>query len=353
MADDHDLRGTTGWVVRPDVWLERAGRAVLGPERVELLRAIEQGHSISEAARRLGISYRKAWLLVDDMNAAAGVPLVVARTGGTQGGGAKLTEEGRQALTLFMDAAQRLGQAATQVGTGGAAAPNTVHLAAAVSLEEVLGQLLGDYTRQRPSVRVRVIFGASDELADRLLAGSPADLFLSAAPAPLDRLAAAGLLGPDQPVLLAANALAGLAPPGRAAGVRRPQDLLRPQVGRLALAAASTPLGGYTKAFLQAEGLYERLLPRTLIVDNARAVVDALRAGQADAGLCYSSAARWAGCRVLFCVRRPPAPIRYAGAVLRHAPHVAEARRLLTFLAADATHRFRRCGFLPLPRRRA
>jgi molybdate transport system substrate-binding protein len=352
MARGDDLPGAAGWAVRPDVWLERAGRAVLGPERVALLRAIEQGHSISEAARRVGMSYRKAWLLVDDINAAAGVPLVAARTGGAGGGGATLTDHGRAALAAFMDAQDRLGQAAAGVlRTGAPVARDALHVAAAVSLEEVLGQLLGDYSRCRPGVRVRVVFGASDELADHLLAGGPADLFLAASQGPLDRLAAQGLLGPGVPVLLAANALALLAAVGRAPPVRRPQDLLRPEVGRVAMAGASTPLGGYTRAFLEAHGLYEAVLARAVVVDNARAVVDSLRAGQADLGLAYGSAARWAGCRVLFRVRRPPAPIRYVGAVLHQARQPAEARRLLEFITSTAAaRRFRRCGFLALPR---
>ena len=87
-----------------------------------------------------------------------------------------------------------------------------------------------------------------------------------------------------------------------------------------------------------------------LFVDHSRAVVAAVQAGQADVGLVYHSAtATAAGCRVLFRVRRPPAAIRYAGAVVQHAPQPEEAQRFLEFLAsAHAAPRFRRCGFLPV-----
>lgn len=90
-----------GWGVRVRVWVERDGRKVLGPGRVELLTLIDQHHSISAAARHMGMSYRRAWTLVRDINEAAGEPLVSASTGGSGGGGADLTTRGREAVVLY------------------------------------------------------------------------------------------------------------------------------------------------------------------------------------------------------------------------------------------------------------
>src|SRR5262249_21269554 len=129
------------------------------------------------------------------------------------------------------------------------------------------------------------------------------------------------------------------------APVRRPADLLGPAVSRVALAAPSCPLGGYTRAYLEGLGLYEALVARAVLVDHSRAVVAAVQAGEAAAGLVYSSAT--AACGVLFRVRRLPAPIRYAGAVARHARQPEQARAFLAFLtSAPARRRFRSCGFL-------
>jgi molybdenum-dependent DNA-binding transcriptional regulator ModE len=66
------------WHVDIRVWLERTGTAVLGEGRLELLEWIDRCHSISEAARQLGISYRHAWVTVQAVNQAAGEPLVSA-----------------------------------------------------------------------------------------------------------------------------------------------------------------------------------------------------------------------------------------------------------------------------------
>lgn len=70
-----------------------AGR--IGPGKIALLEAIAREGSISAAGRALGMSYRRAWNLVDDVNKVLGTPAVAAATGGQGGGGADLTEAGR------------------------------------------------------------------------------------------------------------------------------------------------------------------------------------------------------------------------------------------------------------------
>lgn len=93
--------GKPEWSVGFRVWIQRSGRPVLGPGRVELLEAIDQFHSIRAAATHMGMSYRRAWGLVRSMNVAAGEPLVELSTGGRGGGGAILTPFGREAVSLF------------------------------------------------------------------------------------------------------------------------------------------------------------------------------------------------------------------------------------------------------------
>jgi molybdate transport system regulatory protein len=66
----------------------------LGPGKVRLLELIHETGSISAAGRAMGMSYRRAWLLVDDLNHAFKSPLVVTQLGGSGGGGAELTRLG-------------------------------------------------------------------------------------------------------------------------------------------------------------------------------------------------------------------------------------------------------------------
>jgi molybdate transport system regulatory protein len=73
----------------------------IGPGKVALVEAIDETGSISAAARRLGMSYRRAWLLVDELNRALRKPAVVGIAGGRHGGGASLTAEGRELVTCY------------------------------------------------------------------------------------------------------------------------------------------------------------------------------------------------------------------------------------------------------------
>jgi molybdate transport system regulatory protein len=78
------------------------GRIALGPGKAELLRQLAETGSISEAARRMEMSYMRAWTLVKVMNGAFRHPLVTAARGGVSGGGAELTPLGRRALRLYL-----------------------------------------------------------------------------------------------------------------------------------------------------------------------------------------------------------------------------------------------------------
>ncbi|MBT2132925.1 LysR family transcriptional regulator [Croceibacterium sp. LX-88] len=73
----------------------------MGPGKADLLDAIAREGSISGAGRALGMSYRRAWLLVDTMNRCFRSPLVETHPGGGQAAGAKLTEEGESALAAY------------------------------------------------------------------------------------------------------------------------------------------------------------------------------------------------------------------------------------------------------------
>lgn len=74
---------------------------ILGPGKVDLIEAIERSGSISGAARDMGMSYRRAWLLVDALNHMFKSPVVEAATGGARGGGAVITEFGKGVAAAY------------------------------------------------------------------------------------------------------------------------------------------------------------------------------------------------------------------------------------------------------------
>lgn len=83
------------------VWIDKAERAFLGSDRIELLEKIRELGSITGAAKAVGISYKTAWAIVDTMNNLADKPLVVRMTGGKGGGGTHLTPEGLRVVDSF------------------------------------------------------------------------------------------------------------------------------------------------------------------------------------------------------------------------------------------------------------
>lgn len=74
---------------------------MLGPGKAELLERIDRRGSIAAAGREMGMSYKRAWALVGTMNAMFREPVVESTRGGPGGGGAVLTEAGREVLALY------------------------------------------------------------------------------------------------------------------------------------------------------------------------------------------------------------------------------------------------------------
>ena len=84
----------------------------MGPGKADLLEAIERSGSISAAARALGMSYRRAWLLVDTMNRCFAEPLVEAHPGGGTRAGATVTPAGSAALAAYRSLSGQVEQGA-------------------------------------------------------------------------------------------------------------------------------------------------------------------------------------------------------------------------------------------------
>ncbi len=85
--------------------IQLGGDVLLGPGKAELLEHIRDTGSISAAGRAMQMSYKRAWLLVEEMNAAFRDPLVDSVRGGPGGGGAQLTASGQAVLHLYRQVA--------------------------------------------------------------------------------------------------------------------------------------------------------------------------------------------------------------------------------------------------------
>ena len=88
-------------VARLTLRVDLDGDRAIGPGKIRLLEAIRDTGSITKAGMMLGMSYRRAWLLVDDMNNCFREPVIAARAGGNHGGGAALTSFGRRLIDQY------------------------------------------------------------------------------------------------------------------------------------------------------------------------------------------------------------------------------------------------------------
>ena len=99
MNEKKDTR--TPNTVNGAVWIERDGVKYFGPGPYELLQKVDATGSIHEAAREMGLSYRKAWMIISRLNKITGRPMVVTRAGGRQGGGSVVTADAQELMKKY------------------------------------------------------------------------------------------------------------------------------------------------------------------------------------------------------------------------------------------------------------
>ena len=87
--------------IKSRIWIEADGNILLGEGRVSLLKAIEATGSLTKASKSLGMSYKKAWSLIDAVNKRAEKPVTITNIGGKGGGGATLTPYGKSLVNTF------------------------------------------------------------------------------------------------------------------------------------------------------------------------------------------------------------------------------------------------------------
>jgi molybdate transport system regulatory protein len=108
LSGSHPLKPVVQFRLR----ITKADNIAIGPGKVALLEAIVDTGSITAAAKALGMSYRRAWLLIDSMNQMFKSPVVDAATGGKHGGGANVTSTGLKVIECY----RRIEQDALKAG---------------------------------------------------------------------------------------------------------------------------------------------------------------------------------------------------------------------------------------------
>ena len=93
--------------VNGSLWIEGDGQRFFGPGPVELLALIESTGSISKAAKSMGMSYKKAWEIVNRINGMSAEPFVLTSIGGEDGGGSTISAEAKEMIAWYRDLRER------------------------------------------------------------------------------------------------------------------------------------------------------------------------------------------------------------------------------------------------------
>jgi molybdate transport system substrate-binding protein len=193
----------------------------------------------------------------------------------------------------------------------------------------------------------RYSFGASNDLAEQIQQGAPADVFAAADTKLPDELYRKGLV--TKPVVFTRNELVLVVPKANPAGIHSVYDLRHPGV-KLVIAATGVPVGDYTRSVLATLGLRGVLSHVVSEETDVRDVLAKVALGEADAGFVYATDARTVRGKVATIAIPPSAQpvVRYAVAVVRSSHELTAAQEFVHgLLLPAAQHRLRMAGFLP------
>lgn len=230
-------------------------------------------------------------------------------------------------------------------GCGGSSGPVTLTVLADSSLTEVFGEIGTAYHQANPGVRLRFEFGGAPELADRLSDHEPCDVLVTADKASMDEA--------DEDVsghrrVVAHDSLTIAVAPGNPRRIRGLRDLTRPGL-RVVVGAGSVPVGRYTRQVFAKAGLTVRWSSEEI---GARAVLDRVRAGEADAGIVYITDLRSAG----IAASSVPIPAdvnvtaAFPAATVRDGDHEDAANAFVSWLVTPAAQKlFNKYGFVTPP----
>lgn len=221
-------------------------------------------------------------------------------------------------------------------------------VSAAASLTNAFRDLGPMFEAANPGTKVRFNFGASGALLQQIARGAPADVFASADQETLDQAQAKSLIDPATRRNFVSNALVVIVPAASSNVPGAVSDLAHAPYARIAIGLpASVPVGRYTRAVLEAAGLWNAIEPRMIGAENVRQALDYVARGEVDAAFVYATDAAIMPGKMKVALTVPTTkPILYPVAVVAASPNAAVAAGFVEFLGgAQAQAAFARYGF--------
>jgi molybdate transport system substrate-binding protein len=218
-------------------------------------------------------------------------------------------------------------------GSGAASAADLV-VSAASSLTDAFQAVGKAYEAKHPGTHVVLNFAASDVLLRQIASGAPADVFASADQAAMDKAVEAKAIDPSTRQNFALNRLVLIVPVDSKLHLTSPADLKATTVKRVAFGdPASVPVGRYTKAALEQQGLWDSVSAKGVLAQNVRQSLDYVARGEVDAGFVFATDATVLKDKVTVAATVPtPKPISYPMAVVAGSKQAKEAAAFEAFV---------------------
>jgi molybdate transport system substrate-binding protein len=238
-------------------------------------------------------------------------------------------------------------------GFSAAGAPQSRHanltISAAISLKDALDAIEQAYASKAPGVSLAMNYGASGTLQLQIEQGAPVDVYISAAPKQMDELASKGMLLEGTRRDLLRNGIVLIVPKDSTLGVSSFQDLLKPDVKRVAFGEPVTvPAGTYAQEALTHLGIYDQVNAKAVLAKDVRQVLTYVETGDVDAGIVYTTDAL-SSSKVKIVATAPPdshEPVIYPVAVVKTTKYPAAAKAFEDFLSGpQARATFEKYGF--------
>ena len=236
------------------------------------------------------------------------------------------------ALGLALGAQLLTGQSAGQ----GAVQAVDLTVSAAASLSQAFKDLAPLFEAANPGTRLQYNFAASGPLLQQIAKGAPVDVFASADQDTMDQAQAQGLVKAGQRRNFVSNTLVLVVPTSTASPPAGLKDLARPAYQRIAIGLpASVPVGRYSKAVLEAEGLWAAIEPKLIGAQSVRQALDYVARGEVDAAFVYATDAALMPDKVKVALTISTLkPVVYPAAPVAASQNAALAQRFVDFLTA-------------------
>lgn len=214
-------------------------------------------------------------------------------------------------------------------------------VSAASSLTNAFTDIAREFETLHPRTRVLVNFGGSGQLLQQIAKGAPVDVFASADQETMDKAEAEKLVETGSRVDFARNALVVIVPVDSKLSVTLLNDLKKREIRHIAIGNPdSVPVGRYSKAALQAFGIWDALQEKFINAQNVRQSLDYVARGEVEAAFVYRTDAAILPDKVRIVIEIPTAtPVLYPIAVVKGSRDKAQAEQFVGFLRSGAAQK--------------